>query len=251
MEKYQELKKGVVKRSQPRVVGVFIDGTGLDRAARRLHRRVDMAALVRGVSAGLPPIVCRYYTLIPYEDDSRQRAFLDAVSRAGLDVVVKRLPPKGITRQVSVDVQMAADIVAFSLGRKSFVHGENKLEEHHYQNAPEGVITGGAMPFRRQKAVTAPTPTVESAPPEDPAATMQLPEQPIAVTTGETQANATRVVTVVCPSRDLAYPIALAKEYGADTVTADFAQFNMGDVLKSAAKWIDLSDSETIWMEEK
>ena len=41
----------------------------------------------------------------------------------------------------------------------------------------------------------------------------------------------------------------IARELGADTVTADFAQFNTGDVLKSAAKWIDLSDSETIWRE--
>src|SRR5690606_8296126 len=56
----------------------------------------------------------------PYEDDSRQRAFLDAVRRAGLQVVVKRLPPKGITRQVSVEVEMASDIVAFGLGQNSF-----------------------------------------------------------------------------------------------------------------------------------
>jgi hypothetical protein len=52
---------------------------------------------------------------------------------------------------------------------------------------------------------------------------------------------------VVCPSRELAYPLGLSKEFEVDTTTADFGQFNTGDVLKSAAKWIDLSDSETIW----
>jgi len=53
----------------------------------------------------------------------------------------------------------------------------------------------------------------------------------------------------VCPSRELTYPVSLVKELGVDTITADFGQFNTGDLLKSAAKWIDLSDSETIWRE--
>jgi hypothetical protein len=39
----------------------------------------------------------------------------------------------------------------------------------------------------------------------------------------------------------------MIKDMGADTTTADFGQFNSGDVLKSAATWMDLSDSETIW----
>ena len=101
---YEEVASGVIKRRQSKLLGLFIDGTGLDRATRRLNRRVDLTALVRGVTSGIKPSVARYYTLIPYEDDSRQRAFLDAVSRAGLSVIVKRLPPKGVTRQVSVDV---------------------------------------------------------------------------------------------------------------------------------------------------
>jgi hypothetical protein len=41
--------------------------------------------------------------------------------------------------------------------------------------------------------------------------------------------------------------MSLIKDVAGDTTTADFGQFNTGDVLKSAAKWIDLSDSETIW----
>jgi hypothetical protein len=56
-----------------------------------------------------------------------------------------------------------------------------------------------------------------------------------------------RSVVVVCPSRELSYPLGLIKDLGADTTNADFGQFNTGDILKSASKWVDLSDSETIW----
>lgn len=58
-----------------------------------------------------------------------------------------------------------------------------------------------------------------------------------------------RIVTVVCPSRELSYPISLISKLGVDTVTADFGRFSGDDILKSSAKWIDLSDSETIWKE--
>ncbi len=213
--KYEELGKGIVRRTEKRVIGLFIDGTGLDRATRRINRKVDMASLVRGVTSGTPPVVARYYTLIPYEDDSRQRAFLDAVTRAGLRVVVKRLPPKGVNRQVSVDVEMAADMVAFALGHSSFSSLSEYSTEGGYHEGP---------------GFTAPAPREEPSPPSS-----ARPEN--------------RIITVVCPSRDLAYPISLVKELGVDTISADFGQFNAGDILKSAAKWIDLSDSETIWRE--
>ncbi len=212
--KYQELGKGIVKRREKRIFGLFIDGTGLDRATRRIAKRVDMSALVKGVCSGVAPLVARYYTLIPYEDDSRHRAFLDAVTRANLSVVVKRLPPKGITRQVSVEVEMAADIAAFALGHTKF----STLSEYQGHDSGEDIQFAEAQ-------------SSESEATESPS---QLVGQ--------------RVVVVVCPGRDLAYPISLAREVGADTMTADFGQFNQGDVLKSAAKWIDLSDSETIWM---
>ncbi len=221
--KYEELGKGLVKRTEKRVLGLFIDGTGLDRATRRLNRKVDMSALIRGVTAGMPPLVSRYYTLIPNEDDSRQRAFLDAVARAGLNVVVKRLPPKGITRQVAVDVEMATDIVAFALGHSSFSElSEYRPTDSQRDNnsTQSATMTGGTIASEEhsQNGIAAPT-------------------------------NTHRIVTVVCPSRDLSYPISLIKELGIDTVTADFGQFNNSDILKSAAKWIDLSSSETIWRE--
>lgn len=228
--KYEELGKGVVKRTQRREVGLFIDGISLDRAARRLNRRVDMAALVKGVTSGLAPRVARYYTLIPYEDDSRQRAFLDAVSRAGLTVVVKRLPPKGVNRQVSIDSEMAADIVAFALGHTQFRVDPDSIDHQESFNERSSM-----MPFSRGRAHI---PTAAAVDERSEESTLN----------GAHDSPTARIVTVVCPSRDLAYPISLVKDMGVDSVTADFGQFSGSDVLKSAAKWIDLSDSETIWM---
>jgi len=227
---FQELGQGVVKRRERRVLGLFVDGTGLDRATRRIARKVDLSALVRGVTSGITPVVARYYTLIPYEDDSRQRAFLDAVYRAHLEVIVKRLPPKGVTRQVSVDVEMAADIVAFALGYQDF--GElSKYQPGSLDAPPEP--QRGALPFVRARQ------TAERA--------EAAPKNPTPVRPAESGAKEQRIITVVCPSRDLSYPLSLVKDFGVDTVSADFGQFNTGDILKSAAKWIDLSDSETIW----
>lgn len=228
--KYESLASGVIKRKEKRVLGLFIDGTGLDRATRRLKRKVDLTRLVRGVTSGITPAVARYYTLIPYEDDSRQRAFLDAVHRAGLQVIVKRLPPKGITRQVSVDTEMAADIVAFALGHTRFSN-LSTYDPKDFTQAGSALPT--AMPFidgseeRREELSPIVTAPIIAAPSD----------------------NIQRIVTVVCPSRELSYSISLSKELGVDTATADFGKFTGGDILKSAAKWIDLSDSETIWRE--
>lgn len=232
--KYEELGKGKVKRTQRRTIGLFIDGTGLDRATRRINRKVDMSALVKGVTSGLTPAVARYYTLIPYEDDSRQRAFLDAVARAGLAVIVKRLPPKGVTRQVSVDVEMAADIIAFSRGLSHF----SNLSEYRPQEL-EGQTPYGVMP-RPASALRDAAQPAEASSVNGSAEAAENTEE-----TGKTPEQ--RIVTIVCPSRDLSYPISLAKDLGVDTVSADFGSFIGSDVLKSAAKWIDLSDSETIW----
>lgn len=247
MAKYEELGKGIIKRSEVRRLGLFIDGTGLDRATRRINKKVDMSSLLRGVTSGTVPAVARYYTLIPYEDDSRQRAFLDAVTRAGLQVIVKRLPPKGVSRQVSVDIEMAADIVAFALGHMKFSDlSEYKPDLGHGR----GSALPSAIPFPRltgMRAQRADTPT----PGTTPGAVVPAAQAAVAsAASDETkQRKEKRSVVLVCPSRDLAYAISLVKELGVDTTTADFGQFNTGDILKSAAKWIDLSDSETIWRE--
>lgn len=232
----EEIRKGVLRRRERREFGLFIDGTGLDRATRRLKKRVDMPKFIRGVTAGAVPVVARYYTLIPYEDDSRQHSFLDALRRAGLRIVVKRLPPKGVQRQVSVDVEMAADIIAFGLGKSEFSVLSEYVTPELSKNAPQRPLS---LKVRQQiPAANA----KNSAPPAK--------EEPNVAEKQEPSGPVQRVVTVVCPSRDLSYPIALIKELGVDTITADFGQFNNKDVLKSAAKWIDLSDSETIWKED-
>ena len=227
MSRREEESTKIVKRRVQRLHGIFVDGTGLDRATRRLNRRVDLAALIRGLTAGAIAEMARYYTIIPFEDDSRHRAFLDAVERAGLSVEVKRLPPKGITRQVTVDVEMAADIVAFASG-KSVLRQQFEPVSSAVPTARPAIPPGGA---RR--------PAADSGPVEDQAG--------LEVSTHEETPELLRVVTVVCPSRELSYPIAVAKALGADTVSADFGRYKNEDVLKSAAKWVDLSDSETIW----
>lgn len=230
---FQELRGGLIKKRQRRVVGVFIDGVNLDRATRRINKRVDLNALVRGVCSGGTPVVARYYTVIPHEDDSRHRAFLDAVARAGLTVVVKRLPPKGIERQVATDIEMSADIVAFSLGLSSFSKENEYLPVElqaakQYVSSPAAATNTALDPATLQPAARHGGPLLH---------------------VDEANPDARRSVVVICPSRDLAYPMSLAKNLGADTTTADFSQFAGGDVLKSAAKWIDLSGSETIWKE--
>lgn len=175
----------IIKRSVSREIGVFIDGISLDRAARRERRRVDFQALLNGVCEGLKPSIVKYYTVIPYEDDSRHRSYLDAVKDAGYEIIVKRLPPKGIDRQVSTDVEMTTDLIAFA---------------HRGFSAPDST-------------------------------------------------NSLRAI-VVCPSRDLSYPFQYLHTHKVDTVSFDFGKFLGANVLKSANKWVDLSDTQSIWLQE-
>lgn len=239
-QSFEKVKKGVVKRKTRRVVGVFIDGTSLDRATRRMQKRVDMPKLVRGVAAGATPAVARYYTVIPHEDDSRQRAFLDAVRNAGLQVIVKRLPPKGITRQVTIETEMASDIMAFGLGKNSFENIGYDLGSDDVQE-PEPARRDNRraqMPFKRGEQQSAPR--IEA-----PQSRLVRPHE----SSSEGQQEQ-RIVTVVCPGRDLSYPFLLLRSANIQTVSADFGQPSGRELIKSAAKWIDLSDSETIWRDE-
>ena len=217
----------VIKRREKRILGIFIDGVGLDRATRRMHQKIEMSALVQSLSTGSQLAVCRYYTVIPHEDDSRQLAFLDAVAKAGLTVVVKRLPPKGITRQVTTDVEMAVDITAFSLGCTTFC-GDYvyRPADNQYAQRPGRMM----VPSRR---------LVE--PREEP--------ETVRASSGDASdgTRIRRIATVVCPTQETAYSISLANELGVDTVTADFANPRARNIMKSSAKWIDLSTSETIW----
>lgn len=216
-EEFEMLRSGIVKRKAKRAIGLFIDGTGLDRATRRLERKVDLQKLVAGLCSGLQPEVARYYTLVPYEDDARQFAFLEAVERAGLEVIVKRLPPKGVKRQVSMDVHMATDLISYSLGLFQ------ESDEEKENNARETGPNGENPPNAGAGLIT------KSSPSKD----------------GEIQ----RLTTVVCPSRELSYAIYMSHVIGVQTSLADFGLYGTSDGWKGVDRWVDLSTSETIWRE--
>ena len=148
-EDLQVLKGGVVKRKTKRKIGLFIDAVGLDRATRRLDRKVDLSRLVSGLTSGIGVEVARYYCLIPYEDDARQLAFLDAVERAGVEVVTKRLPPKGVKRQVSMDVHMCCDLMKFSYGEFGARRVQDK--EAKVENAPQQATSIETVAERKVK----------------------------------------------------------------------------------------------------
>jgi hypothetical protein len=199
----------IIKRSaSSEEFGLFIDGILLDRASKRLNKRPDFNAIIKTLTNSQIPTVARYYTVIPLEDDSRQRSFLEAVRKAGFGVVVKRLPPVGVERQVSTDTEMASDLIAFAAGKTGFSSNLVVTDEH-----------------------------VESQP-------MEIkPPEPV----GEVLR---RTAIVVCPSREMVYPISMAKHLGVTTVSADFAKFSPKGSMKTADRLVDLSTSELIWMKD-
>jgi hypothetical protein len=246
---FKRLKGGLIKKSGRRVVGLFIDGINLDRATRKLNRKVDLQALARGVCSGLDPIVARYYTVIPHEDDSRQRAFLEAVAKAGFSVIIKRLPPKGIERQVTTDLEMAADIVAFSMGLSSFSK-DNEFLPAEIEAAARELMAGKRAAVGGNQASDHGGVTDTGADSAERSSVTRVAGAPL-LHIDEDSANTKRSVVILCPSRELSYPIGLAKHLGADTTTADFSKGTGRDMLRSAAKWIDLSDSESIWKNDE
>jgi hypothetical protein len=218
-EDFEHLAGGVIRRKSKRVAALFIDGVGLDRATRRLSRKVDLTRLVSGITSGLKPEVARYYTLIPYEDDARQFSFLDAVERAGLEVVVKRLPPKGVKRQVSMDVHLASDVLCFSFGKFTADAQASSSAQTQALNQPKAANSDLVAPAGLTVA-------------------------PVA--TAEAQ-KVKRSVIVVCPSREVSYSIFLANSLGVETSLADFGLYGQSDGWKGVDHWVDLSTSETIW----
>ena len=210
-EEFELLKGGVVKRKAKRKIGLFIDGSGLDRATRRINKKVDLSNLVAGLCSGLDPEVARYYTLIPHEDDARQFSFLDAVERAGLEVVVKRLPPKGVKRQVSMDVHLASDLVSFGYGH--FAQAQAQASEEDAKAANDDSAT---------------------------------PASPAKVSTPSTR-DIKRSAVIVCPSIEISYAIYTASLSGVETSLADFGHYGVSGGWKGVDRWVDLSTSETIW----
>lgn len=203
-------------------MGLFIDATGLDRATRRLERKVDLSRLVKGLTSGIKLECARYYSLIPYEDDARQFAFLDAVERAGVEVITKRLPPKGVKRQVSMDVHIASDLVSFAYG-----HFAEKAAEEEKSNESEQLLVGNGIP-------TSVNGNGNGASHDAPKAK-------------DKEKDVKRVATIICPSRELSYAIFMANQLGVETSLADFGLYGQSDGWKGVDRWIDLSTSETIW----
>jgi len=228
----KKTKKSIIKRRERRIIGLFIDGINLDRATRRLQRKIALSSLVQSLSVGGDVALCRYYTVIPNEDDARQLAFLDAVSRAGLTVLLKRLPPIGSTKQVNTNLEMASDITAFAFGCTKF------CEEYVYRPADRT-----EEPRRPHSFVSSARLSMN---PRTQANTDKTPEEGSPLT-NDKDTLIKRVAIIVCPEQELAYPISLANELGVDTVTADFSNPRTRNIMKSSAKWIDLSTSESIW----
>lgn len=230
----------IVRRKVDKLFGIFIDGVELDRASKRMKRKIDFASLLKSLSAGQTPTIARYYTLLPQEDDSRHSAFLEAVAGTGLTVLSKRLPPKGITKQVSIAVEMAADMISFSLAREDFKDMSSQTSSGPFSIKPGKDTTANA--------------NVKS---ENRGGTLVSPHKPIdsEVETEEGNAANPRAfnpdlkikIIVVCPSKELSYPLGLCNYFGATTVSADFGKYTGNDSLKSAGEWIDLENSETIW----
>lgn len=217
----REQKPKVIKRRVNRKSAIFIDGVGLDRATKRINRKVSVSGLIKSLSGGYKTDVIRYYTIIPNEDDSRHRAYLDAVQEAGAEVIVKRLPPIGVNKQIDIYPEMSADIVAFSFGHENFsALGSLRSLDAEASNEE-------ASRNRHNK----PADTEQESDSWDPKDKIK------------------KTITIVCPTRDISYSIAMATEQGIDTVTADFSECAGRDVLKNSAKWIDLSDSDKIWRE--
>jgi NYN domain len=206
-EELERLSGGGIRRRTKRRAGLFIDASGLDRATRRLEKKVDLSRLVSGLVSGIQIEVSKYYCLIPNEDDARQFSFLDAVERAGIEVVTKRLPPKGVMRQVSMDVHMATDLMSFVFGQF-----ENpKQVKPDQQNEEESTESSKTTENKSEERAIK------------------------------------RIATVVCPSRELSYALYVASTLGVEVALADFGLYGTSDGWKGIDRWIDLSTSETIW----
>ena len=211
-------KPSIIKRRPNSAVGIFVDGVGLDRACKRIKRRVDWKKLLSSLGAGKRLVEARYYNLLPNTDDNRQTAFLDALGQAGFESVIKRLPPKHIEKQVSIAVEMASDLMAFALG-------QNEFPDLHYFAV-------------RSAAKRNPT-----------AADWDEEAKPLVakLTPEESKILSQREVILVCPSKELEYTVSYLKLLGVKTSTADFGTFSVNKTLTASDGWIDLSLSESIW----
>lgn len=143
----------IIRRRESKDIGIFIDGVALDRATRRLGKKISWEGLVKSFSRGRKPLFVRYYTVIPFEDDARQHSFLDSIQRAGIEVIVKRLPPIGIDRQVTSDVEMTADITAFGLGVSSLPATSGDLPKNNLLQTEDSEAQSDSETKRKRCAI--------------------------------------------------------------------------------------------------
>ncbi|HMO02888.1 MAG TPA: NYN domain-containing protein [Oligoflexia bacterium] len=206
----------VIKRAEKRTSAILIDGVNLDRASRRLGKKIDFLHLIKTLSGGIAPIIARYYSIIPYTDDARQLAFLQAVSKVGLSVILKRLPPVGSERVISIDCEIATDLISFAYGRND-LSSTVKFSNFNLEQLSQ-LAVGKVEPIKQ----------ISQAHSAD--------------------QNEKRSITLVCPSPDLSYPIALAGELGTETICADFGPYGRAGIVSTAKRWIDLKDANNIWL---
>jgi hypothetical protein len=218
-------KDTIIKRRQDKALGIFVDGVGLDRASRRIRRKVDWKKLLRALSSGKRLISARYYNLLPNSDDNRQISFLDNVSAAGFQAIIKRLPPKHIERQASINVEMAADMIMFGMGKNDFPD----LFYHTVRSSGANIAQSNDLAKDSDEDSEKSSRIEELSPEEDSILTK-------------------REIVIVCPSKELEYPVSYLNNLGVKTVTADFGKFTVSNTLTASSDWIDLTDSEDIWL---
>lgn len=217
----QKLGQGRFRRKVKRKLCVLVDGTGLDRATKRLQKKIDMSRLFAGICEGLNADVARYYTLMPHEDDARQLAYLEAIDRAGFEVCMKRLPPKNVNRLVSVDVHIATDLLCYATDT---IGSLNELEKTQGQSDD----TSSLRAQDSGDKVGVSTVSVDS-------------------TDVQGSLGIQRLAVLVCPSREVSYAIYRASQLGVQVGLADFGMYGRSDCWRGVDRWIDLSTSETIW----
>jgi hypothetical protein len=219
-------RKGILRKAKNREIGIFVDGVNLDRVCKRLGKRISLSALVQKLSTGGECLTARYYTLIPNEDDSRQRAFLDVVRQSGLSPCVKRLPPPDFEKQISIDVEMSNDILAFGLGAEEILA---HAELHYGLSTP--------LPSKKSQSED-PLPSEEDSHDES-------------SLENSTENNAKRIIYVVCPNKEICYPFRLLRSENVTTVVADFSSGRRDDIIALASEFIDLSEESNLWLPEK
>jgi hypothetical protein len=215
-----------ILRRTKKEIFLIVDGPSLDRACRRLGKRIDLQNLISVSCTGNSPLISRYYTLIPNEDDSRQRAFLSAIENLGLEVIIKRLPPKGVNKQINLDAEMSTDMTLFALGQLKFLNQEERVGSTTQHMLKQSVKLDRFSESQVDLDLNAPN----------------------SENIDNTQSN--KCIILVCPSRDLLYTFNLVKNLQCEIVCVDFGRSSNSEINSIFSNNIDLSRSESVWLKQ-